>query len=102
MRAAGFVVFALLCATPLARADATLPITAKKSGKGTFCEFSVYNVENNQPIAGIRYKVVLPDGKVRRGRVPASGIVHYDIARAGDCTISLHLPRDMYVVGDPP
>jgi hypothetical protein len=81
-----------------ARADNSVPAARAHDG-WTFCEFEVFHQATRKPFAGVRYRVTLPGGRVRRGRVPANGIVHIDVPRAGECTIDLDLPRG-YVIGE--
>jgi hypothetical protein len=45
--------------------------------------------ENDQPVAGERYKITLPDGSVDEGSLDDKGKARIDsIADAGDCKIS--------------
>ena len=84
----------------VAQADLTTPALqpAKKNGKGTFCEFEVFDAESKKPLPGIRYVVTLPSGKKVRGRVPKNGIVHIDVPKDGECTIQLDIPEGMHVL----
>jgi hypothetical protein len=86
-----------LFAAGAARGDASVPRVGH--GESTFCEFEVVHADSQKPMAGVRYKLTLPDGSVRRGRVPKSGVVHVDVPHAGECGIDLDLPNG-YVILD--
>ncbi len=91
--------FAIAMLVREARADLAVPTQSGKGG--TFCEFEVFSVDTHKAMSGFRYTVTLPNGVVKKGVVPKSGRVHYDVKRAGTCTIELDLPRGMRVVDGP-
>ncbi len=76
-------------------ADSSVP--QRRRGGGTFCEFEVFRAEDHAPMSGVKYRVTLPDGSVRRGKVPKSGLVHIDVPDAGECSIDLDLPPGMRI-----
>lgn len=45
--------------------------------------------EEDRPLAGVRYRIELTDGRVRDGRTDANGGIYFDGMPTGDCKISL-------------
>ena len=45
--------------------------------------------EDDKPLAGVRYRLELTDGRVREGRTDADGGVYVDEIPAGECKLSL-------------
>ena len=87
----------LLALSGAAHADASLP--SPRSSNDTFCEFNVFHQDTGAPMPGVRYRVTLPGGVVRRGRVPANGIIHINVHSQGSCTLDLDLPPG-YAIAD--
>lgn len=45
--------------------------------------------EDDQPLAGVRYRIELTDGRVREGRTNPEGGIYFDELPAGECSLSL-------------
>lgn len=45
--------------------------------------------EDQQPVANVAYKLVLPDGSVRIGKTNQAGILRYDRIPVGECKLEL-------------
>lgn len=45
--------------------------------------------EDDRPLAGVRYRLELPDGRVREGRTDVDGGMYVDDIPAGECKVSL-------------
>src|SRR5262249_53279158 len=51
--------------------------------------------ESGNPVGGQRYKITLPDGKVREGRLNSNGFAREDGIERGNCTVEfLDLDKD--------
>ena len=44
--------------------------------------------ENNQPIAGEKYRITLPDGRVEEGNLDGNGVARFDSIDPGNCKIA--------------
>jgi len=45
--------------------------------------------QDDRPLAGVRYRIELTDGRVREGRTTAEGGIYFDEIPAGACKVSL-------------
>ena len=60
---------------------------AEKEAKNSWIEILAVD-ENDRPIVGERYKVVLPDGSVAEGTLDEKGLARIDGIEPGSCTVT--------------
>ncbi|MCX4241749.1 hypothetical protein [Paraliomyxa miuraensis] len=72
----------------VAEAEEAEPLVAESEDETHWFHVVVVD-EEDRPMAGVRYRIELTDGRVREGKTDANGGVYYDGMPAGECNFLL-------------
>lgn len=80
-------IFALVLGEPIVDDLADLVPTDERP-EDTWIEVLVVD-DDDEPVAGVEYEIVLSDGRVRRGRTSEHGILRHEDMPPGSCKVKL-------------